>query len=175
MTERPGGVADIGAARVTAIARTLHRIRLIAHELGTTPALLRHVQAHLRVLALRAELFPPAAFPPPPPERPGILLYRLSRDADRRFALYVAAIRAGFTTPPRCHPTWLAVVGLHGALYYHSYADADTHTPLADYRIQPGSSAGLPAEQWHSLHNGPAVALCLHLYGLAPEPDRDPD
>lgn len=170
----PDGLATGSDARAIAVACTLQRIRLISQELGTTPALLRHVQAHLRVLALRHELFPPAAFPAPPPERPGTLLYRLSRDADHRFALYAAAVRADFSTPPRRHATWLVVVGLHGLLHYQCYAATDTTTPTATFRIHAGSSVGLEADQSHSLHNGPEPALCLHLYGLAPESDRQP-
>jgi predicted metal-dependent enzyme (double-stranded beta helix superfamily) len=41
-------------------------------------------------------------------------LYRVSEDADHRFALYVNSSFGGHITPPHNHTTWAVIVGITG-------------------------------------------------------------
>ena len=77
--------------------------------------LLEAVRGRLLALAARRELFPAEDFPAPDAtEERGSCLYRLSQDADDRFALYLNACRDRTDTPAHDHTTWAVVVGFAG-------------------------------------------------------------
>src|SRR5687767_12568490 len=89
-------------------------IREIEKRDGVTRRSLEKIKQRLIRLA-KPELFPASDFPPPAPGgKLKSCLYRVSEDADHRFALYVNASLGGHNTPPHNHTTWAVIVGVSG-------------------------------------------------------------
>jgi predicted metal-dependent enzyme (double-stranded beta helix superfamily) len=129
------------------------------------------IRARLVQLAAQRELFPAADFPAPPPgERPGSCLYRLSQDDDDRFALYVNACRDETDTPPHNHTTWAIVVGFDGEelnRFYRRTSDGGVEEIGQDV-VAEGRGVTMLPDDLHSIHIR-GGALNFHLYGLALE------
>jgi hypothetical protein len=100
---------SVSHRRAAAIAETVARVRAIEAEQGIGRAALAAIEAELIALGARADLFPLADFPVPA-GRTGEI-YRLSEDADRRFALYASAGVPGKAQPPHNHTTWAVIAG----------------------------------------------------------------
>ena len=98
--------------RAAAVAQTMDAIRKIEAAKGVTRDALDAIKGTLIALAARTELFPPAHFPVAT-GRSG-MVYRLSEDADLRFALYASAGVPGKAQPPHNHTTWAAISGVYG-------------------------------------------------------------
>jgi predicted metal-dependent enzyme (double-stranded beta helix superfamily) len=107
---------DTAAERRKEITAAVADIRELEKRDGVNRASLEKIKARLIQLAMRAELFTAADFPPPEPGgKRHSCLYRLSEDADHRFALYANSARGGHGTPAHNHTTWAVIVGVTGA------------------------------------------------------------
>ena len=97
------------------IASAVADIREIEQREGVTRESLERIQARLRTLAARKDLFTLEDFPPPEAGSARTsCLYRLSEDADHRFALYANAANGKYGTPAHNHTTWAVIVGVEG-------------------------------------------------------------
>ena len=160
-------------ARRAAIAECVGDIRAIEKAEGTTRPALDRIQARLLELAARTELFPVSDFPPPAPdaERKNTL-YRLSEDADHRFALYAQLCTGGVRTPAHDHTTWAVIVGLHGSetnrLYQRDEKAGVRQTD--EVVVEPGAGVAFMPDDLHSIEIEPtSTVLNFHMYGLALE------
>ena len=140
-----------------------------------TPAALARIRDRLVALGERTELFPLADFPPPD-DGTGDRLYRLSMDADDRFALYLNRGTGKKDTPPHDHTTWACVVGVRGEEHNKFYRRTDDGgTPgkgtveiVSEKTVMPGSGVALMPDDIHSIHmRGDDVKMHLHMYGRA--------
>ncbi|MCH7554711.1 MAG: hypothetical protein IIC08_01730, partial [Proteobacteria bacterium] len=100
--------------RQAAVAASVGRIREIENGRGVTRDALEAIKRELLDLADHIELFPIGDFPPSDGGDGFDVLYRLSEDADHRFALYASTGTPGKSVPPHNHTTWAVIVGLHG-------------------------------------------------------------
>ena len=106
---------DRAAERRKEIDAAVAEIRDIERRDGVNRASLEKIKARLIKLAALAELFTAGDFPPPGPGgKRHSCLYRLSEDADHRFALYANSARGGHGTPAHNHTTWAVIVGVTG-------------------------------------------------------------
>ena len=170
----------ISQERAAAVAATVARVRAIERREGVTRAALAAIEAELVALGRRAELFPFAHFPVPA-DRHGEI-YRLSEDADRRFALYASVGRPGKAQPPHNHTTWACIAGVTGVEINRLYRiDAGGRIPgpsrltkVAEIPVGPGDSIFLGPDDVHDICVAePESAMHLHLYGLGlPRLDR---
>ena len=169
---------DITPARTAAVAATIDRIRAIEREKGVTRAALDAIKAEMMRLAAREELFPSAAYPPPPAGEQGANRYLLQQDEDNRFALYLNALNPGNETKPHDHTTWAVVVAVEGQELNKVYrrtddaADPEKCGLVVDHEImvEPGRGIALMPEDIHSIHTtGGVPTRHLHMYGLALE------
>ena len=107
---------DRANERRSAIEAAVADIREIERRDGVTRQSLEKIKQRLMQLAARADLFDPNDYPPPAPgQKLRSCLYRLSEDADHRFALYANASLGGYGTPAHNHTTWAVIVGVTGA------------------------------------------------------------
>ena len=110
-------------------------------------------------------------------------MYRLSEDADHRYALYVVAPAPGQFAPPHDHSTWAVIAGVHGRENNKLYTRTDDGTQPGVAQIEqsveldvvPGTAIALMPDDIHSIHlgaDGPHANL--HLYGMSVEhcPER---
>jgi predicted metal-dependent enzyme (double-stranded beta helix superfamily) len=161
----------IGAARTSAVAATMDRVKAIEREQGVT-------RAALVTLAAQESLFPAAEFPPPPAGEKGAKRYLLQEDPDNRFAIYMLALNPGNSTKPHDHTTWAVVVSVEGQELNKVYRRIDDgtqpgHAELEQVRevmVEPGTGIALMPEDIHSIHTaGTTSTRHLHVYGLALE------
>ena len=162
---------DRGAERNKAIAAAVADIREIEKREGVTRASLQNIKARLIKLAARTDLFDPEDYPPPAPgQKLRSCLYRISEDADHRFALYANASLGGYGTPAHNHTTWAVIVGVTGE-ELNKFYDRD---PKAGVRekgrdvVKQGTGVAFMPEDLHSIHIE-APLLNFHMYGLALE------
>ena len=85
--------------RQAAISASVGRIREIENGRGVTRDALETIKRELLDLADHIELFPIGDFPPSNGDRGFDALYRLSEDADHRFALYASTGSPGKSVP----------------------------------------------------------------------------
>ena len=149
-------------------------IRAIEADLGVTTAGVEAIRDRLLALSARRDLFPVDDFPPPPADDPlTSYVYRLSEDADHRFALYAQSSEGHVETPPHNHTTWAVVVGHAGNelnRFYQRTDDgvAETH----QHMVEAGTGVAMLPDDLHSIHiDGRAVNF--HCYGLALEQLHD--
>ena len=159
--------------RAAAIADTVAQIRRIETEQGVNPYALHQVKQCLLELAARVELFPLQDFPPPKPEDPRTsCLYRVSEDADHRFALYINSAHARWDTPPHNHTTWAVIVGIQGDelnKFYRRRPDGGIEQIGSDV-VSQGTGVAFMPDDLHSIHiDGAQSLLNFHMYGLALE------
>ena len=164
--------------RQASVAATIERIRAIETSQGVTRESLGEIKQELIDLADHLELFPIADFPPSDADNGRDVLYRLSEDADHRFALYASTGTPGKSVPPHNHTTWAVIVGLHGDEHNVFYERTDdgatpgkgTLRETGDVTLNHGDGATLMPEDIHSIHiTGGERTVHLHLYGLALE------
>ena len=116
-------------------------------------------------------MFTAADFPPPAPGgKRHSCLYRLSEDADHRFALYANASNGGYGTPAHNHTTWAVIVGITGEEQNKFYDRADDVGVREKGRdvVRQGTGVAFMPEDLHSIHIE-APLLNFHMYGLALE------
>jgi rhodanese-related sulfurtransferase/predicted metal-dependent enzyme (double-stranded beta helix superfamily) len=166
----------ISQERAAAVAATVARVRAIERREDVTRAALAAIEAELVALGRRAELFPFAHFPVPA-DRHGEI-YRLSEDADRRFALYASVGRPGKAQPPHNHTTWAAIAGVHGEERNVFYARVDdrsvpghgTLQRTGERVIRRGDACSFLTDDFHTIAvTGEAYSLHLHMYGRSLE------
>ncbi len=157
--------------RRSAIEAAVDDIRKIEARDGVTRASLERIKQRLMQLAARTELFSAADFPPPAAgEKLRSCLYRLSEDADHRFALYANASLGGYGTPAHNHTTWAVIVGVTGEelnRFYERDAQAGVREKGSDV-VRQGTGVAFMPEDLHSIHIE-APLLNFHMYGLALE------
>jgi predicted metal-dependent enzyme (double-stranded beta helix superfamily) len=146
-------------------------IRDIEKRDGVGRASLERIKARLIRLAARTDLFSAADFPPPEPgQKLRSCLYRISEDADHRFALYANASLGGYGTPAHNHTTWAVIVGVTGEELNKLY-DRDAQTGVREKGrevVRQGTGVAFMPEDLHSIHIE-APLLNFHMYGLALE------
>lgn len=166
--------------RAAAVTETVAAMREIEGRAGVTRAALEEMKGVLIALAARTELFPPEQFP----VRDGTgALYRLSEDADRRFALYASAGVPGKAQPPHNHTTWAVIAGVYGDEHNVFYERIDDRaTPgtgairkTGELTVRRGNAVGFLPDDFHTIavtSEGPS--LHLHMYGMSLEnlPER---
>ena len=174
-------MSDPARDRSEAVAQTVDAIRRIEAEDGMTRPALERVRGELLRLAERVELFPAEYFPLEPGARSRI--YRLSEDADNRFALYMSAGRPGKETPPHNHTTWAVIAGLRGKEHNRLYRRVDDGSVpgrgevrhVETVIVERGAGICLMPDDIHSIHlEGDPPTLMFHMYGigLGNLPDR---
>jgi rhodanese-related sulfurtransferase/predicted metal-dependent enzyme (double-stranded beta helix superfamily) len=166
----------ISQRRAAAVAQTVARVRDIQRREGATRTALKRIEAELISLGRCAELFPLAHFPVPE-GRTGEI-YRLSEDADRRFALYASAGRPGKVQPPHNHTTWAAIAGVHGEernVFFTRVDDRSvpgrgTLRRTGALTVRRGDACSFLADDFHTIEvTGDGPSLHLHMYGTSLE------
>lgn len=164
--------------RQAAIAASVGRIREIENGRGVTRRALEAIKRELLGLADRVELFPIGDFPPSDDDRGFDALYRLSEDADHRFALYASTGSPGKSVPPHNHTTWAVIVGLHGNeqnVFYERTDDGATDgegtlRETGGVTVNHGAGTAMMPDDIHSIHiTDSARTVHLHMYGLGLE------
>jgi len=146
-------------------------IRAIERRDGVTRESLERIKARLLKLTARTDLFTLEDFPPP---QPGAVrnscLYRLSEDADHRFALYANSANGRYGTPAHNHTTWAVIVGVQGDELNRFY-DRTTEGGVREkgqFVVGRGSGVAFLPDDLHSIHID-GTTLNFHMYGLALE------
>lgn len=171
-------MATIEKQRAEATEAAIADIRSIDTVERDATGITRHgverIRDRLVALSAQRDLFPAAEFPAPDTEATvSSYLYRLSQDADERFALYAQSSRGHVETPAHNHTTWAVVVGHSGSelnRFYERTAGgvAETHRHL----VEAGTGVAMLPDDLHSIHiDGPA--LNFHCYGMALETLHD--
>jgi len=161
---------DRAKERSKAIEAAVADIREIEKREGVTRASLANIKARLIRLAARSDLFTAVDYPPPMPGgKRHSCLYRLSEDADHRFALYANSARGGHGTPAHNHTTWAVIVGVTGE-ELNKFYDRAAEGVLEKGRdvVRQGTGVAFLPEDLHSIHIE-APLLNFHMYGLALE------
>jgi predicted metal-dependent enzyme (double-stranded beta helix superfamily) len=161
---------DRASERRKAIEAAVADIRGIEKREGVTRASLQNIKARLMKLAARSDLFDPKDYPPPEPgQKLRSCLYRLSEDADHRFALYANASLGGYGSPAHNHTTWAVIVGVTGEELnkFYERAGGGVQEKGRDV-VRRGTGVAFLPEDLHSIHIE-APLLNFHMYGLALE------
>lgn len=177
---QPESISDVVTERMQLVRAMLARVRSLT-EPGVDRAVLARIEAELKSLAARRDLFPVEEFPPL--EGGNSSMYRLSEDPDHRYALYVVAPAPGGFAPPHDHSTWAVIAGVHGRENNKLYTRTDNGSQpgvahieqSGEIDIVAGTAVALMPDDIHSIHlgaDGPHGNL--HLYGMSVEhcPER---
>ena len=164
--------------RKAAVAASVGRIRDIETNQGVNRQALAAIKQELIDLADNIELFPIEDFPSLESDNGHDVLYRLSEDADHRFALYASTGTPGKSVPPHNHTTWAVIVGLHGNEHNVFYERTDdgatpgegTLRETGGITLNHGVGTAMMPEDIHSIHIADGErTVHLHMYGLALE------
>jgi len=157
-------------ARKREIAAAVADVRAIERSDGVSRMSLEKIKQRLMRLAARQDLFTASDFAPPAPGgKRNSCLYRVSEDADHRFALYVNSSFGNYGTPAHNHTTWAVIVGVSGEelnRFYERAADGVRQTGSAV--VKQGTGVAFMPEDLHSIHIS-APLVNFHMYGLALE------
>ena len=157
-------------ARKREIAAAVADVRAIERSDGVTRMSLEKIKQRLMRLAARQDLFTASDFAPPAPGgKRNSCLYRVSEDADHRFALYVNSSFGNYGTPAHNHTTWAVIVGVSGEelnRFYERAEDGVRQTGSAV--VKQGTGVAFMPEDLHSIHIS-APLVNFHMYGLALE------
>ena len=145
-------------------------VRAIEARDGVTRESLEKIRQRLIRLAARKDLFTAADFPPPAPgSKRNSCLYRISEDADHRFALYANSSDGNYGTPAHNHTTWAVIVGVSGEELNRFYDRApDGVRQKGEHVVKQGTGVAFMPEDLHSIHIQ-APLVNFHMYGLALE------
>ncbi len=158
---------DATAARLDAIRSFTLAINGVLAEAPQSRAALRTIEAELRKLAARPELFPEAHFPRDG-EASGAL-FELWVNESGTAALYFNVAWTDIVSPPHRHGTWAVIAGIEGIEPNQTYTEASgSGAPVALGRIDvgPGVSVSMLPDDVHSIHvHGPFPVRNLHFYG----------
>jgi len=162
---------DRNQERQREIEATVADVRAIEKRDGVTRESLEKIKARLAKLAARKDLFTRADFPPPQAGAGRTsCLYRLSEDADHRFALYANSANGSYGTPAHNHTTWAVIVGIEGDelnRFYDRTAEGGVREK-GQAMVRQGSGVAFLPEDLHSIHID-GTTLNFHMYGLALE------
>ena len=160
------------AERTRQIDTAVADVREIERRDGVTRSSLAKIRERLMQLAARTDLFTEGDFPPPAPgSKRNSCLYRLSEDADHRFALYANSALGNYDTPAHNHTTWAVIVGVTGEelnKFYDRTAEGGVREKGHSHVVQQGSGVAFMPEDLHSIHIK-APLLNFHMYGLSLE------
>ena len=161
---------DRAIARKREIAAAVADVRAIERSDGVSRMSLEKIKQRLMRLAARQDLFTASDFAPPAPGgKRNSCLYRVSEDADHRFALYVNSSFGNYGTPAHNHTTWAVIVGVSGEelnRFYERAEDGVRQTGSAV--VKQGTGVAFMPEDLHSIHIS-APLVNFHMYGLALE------
>jgi rhodanese-related sulfurtransferase/predicted metal-dependent enzyme (double-stranded beta helix superfamily) len=166
---------SVQSERAAAVAATVARVRAIEATRGAAGDGLKAIEAEVRALAGDTRLFPPAHFPVAGGKG---TIYRLSEDADHRFALYASAGVPGKAQPPHDHTTWAVISGVYGEERNSFWKRTDdgaaagraTLEETGGYTVRRGNGVSFGPGDIHSIEvQGKAPSLHLHMYGLSLE------
>ena len=159
------------------VVHTLAKVRtLLPGERVGRKRLARALTA-LGALAARQELWPARAFPEPAAGEV-VARYRISEDADRRFALYLHVMPPGERVPPHDHATWSCIAAVSGLVHHELYVCLDRTAEPNRARVElagridvaPGRGLALLPEDIHAVEaRDSGVSRHLHLYGRSLE------
>jgi predicted metal-dependent enzyme (double-stranded beta helix superfamily) len=157
-------------ARKEEIEAAVADVRQIEKKDGVTRASLEKIKQRLIRLAARQDLFTAADYPPPQPgSKRNSCLYRVSEDADHRFALYVNSSDGNYGTPAHNHTTWAVIVGVSGEELNRFYDRIDSGVrEKGNAVVKQGTGVAFMPEDLHSIHIQ-APLINFHMYGLALE------
>jgi predicted metal-dependent enzyme (double-stranded beta helix superfamily) len=162
---------DRAGERKREIEAAVADVRAIEKADGVNRESLEKIKARLMRLAARKDLFTAADYPPPEPgAKRNSCLYRISEDADHRFALYANASAANYGTPAHNHTTWAVIVGVTGEelnRFYDRSADGGVKEK-GQFVVKQGTGVAFLPEDLHSIHIDKPL-LNFHMYGLALE------
>lgn len=165
----------VNQQRAAAISETVAKIRAIEKTHGVSRESLALIKQALLALAERQALFRVEDFPPPGAGDPrNSCLYRVSEDADHRYALYVNSAHAATDAPPHNHTTWAVIVGVQGKelnRFYQPHPDP-SKAPIqtGETVVTTGTGAAFLPDDLHSIHiAGDEPVINFHMYGLALE------
>ncbi|MAL78702.1 MAG: cysteine dioxygenase [Sneathiella sp.] len=158
--------------RQKAVAETVARIREKTEDHEITRPVLEDIREELIALAAKKEYFPITDFPPPEADsKRRSCLYRLSEDADHRFALYLNVADGAVSAPPHDHTTWAVIVGIDGQEENRFYTKTPEGVAEAGrHMVEPGTGIAMLPGDIHTIHieEGRPV-MNFHMYGLALE------
>ncbi|BBK42369.1 rhodanese-like domain-containing protein [Allostella vacuolata] len=166
---------SVQSERAAAVAATVARVRAIEATQGTGRQALDAIAAEVTALAAQTALFPPAHFAVAGGKG---TIYRLSEDADHRFALYASAGVPGKAQPPHDHTTWAVISGVYGEERNTFWKRTDngaeegvaTLEETGGYTVRRGNSVSFGPDDIHSIHvAGKQPSLHLHMYGMSLE------
>src|SRR6184192_2372401 len=159
-----------GIARKREIDAAVADVRAIERADGVTRDSLEKIKRRLFRLAARQELFTARDYPPPEPGgKRNSCLYRVSQDADQRFALYVNSSFGNYGTPAHNHTTWAVIVGVSGEELNRFYERMDAGVrEKGSAVVKQGTGVAFMPEDLHSIHIQ-APLINFHMYGLALE------
>lgn len=157
-------------ARREEIEAAVAEVRQIEKKEGVTRASLEKIKQRLMRLAARQELFTAADYPPPQPgSKRNSCLYRVSEDADHRFALYVNSSDGNYGTPAHNHTTWAVIVGVSGEELNRFYDRVDGGVKeKGNAVVKQGTGVAFMPADLHSIHIQ-APLINFHMYGRALE------
>jgi predicted metal-dependent enzyme (double-stranded beta helix superfamily) len=158
-------------ARQREIEAAVADVRQIEQRDGVTRESLDKIKQRLIRLAARQDLFTPRDFPAPEAGgKRNSCLYRVSEDADHRFALYVNSSFGNYGTPAHNHTTWAVIVGVAGEELNRFYdrVDGAGVREKGNAVVRQGSGVTFMPEDLHSIHIQ-APLINFHMYGLALE------
>src|SRR5690348_15084377 len=166
--------------RAAAVAETVAMMREIERRAGVTRQALEEMKGALIALAGGTERFAPERFPVPGGAG---AIYRLSEDADRRFALYASAGVPGKAQPPHNHTTWAVIAGVYGDEHNVFYERIDNRDEpgigrirkTGELTVRQGNACAFLPDDFHTIEvTGGKPSLHLHLYGMSLEnlPER---
>lgn len=157
-------------ARREEIEAAVAEVRQIEKKDGVTRASLEKIKQRLMRLAARQELFTAADYPPPQPgSKRNSCLYRVSEDADHRFALYVNSSDGNYGTPAHNHTTWAVIVGVSGEELNRFYDRVDGGVKEKGIAVvKQGTGVAFMPADLHSIHIQ-APLINFHMYGRALE------
>jgi predicted metal-dependent enzyme (double-stranded beta helix superfamily) len=164
-------MTDRAVLRRREIDAAVADVRAIEARHGVSRDSLEQIKRRLIGLAAQRELFPAGDFPPPQPGgKRNSCLYRVSEDADHRFALYVNSSFGNYGTPAHNHkPSWAVIVGVSGEELNRFYERAEGGVrQKGEQVVKQGTGVCFLPDDLHSIHiQGPLVNF--HMYGLALE------
>src|SRR5437764_649931 len=145
-------------------------VRGIERADGVTRDSLEKIKRRLIRLAARQDLFTARDYPPPERgSKRNSCLYRVSEDADHRFALYVNSSFGNYDTPAHNHTTWAVIVGVSGEELNRFYERADGAVrQTGSAVVKQSTGVAFMPEDLHSIHIS-APLVNFHMYGLALE------
>ena len=156
--------------REQAVRETVDAVREIEKSHGVSRDGINAIKEELIKLAQKSDLFPIEDFPPPNRTdlRPNVL-YLISEDPDKRFALYVTASHRRYLTAPHNHQTWAVIVGIRGGepnIFYKKTEDGGVEITGRD-TVSLGKGVAFMPEDIHALDiPGVEPVINFHMYGL---------